>query len=99
MSSETKADKIRKLLAENPTMKAGEIAKAINCNEAYVYLIKSQKKATKKTEVSEGQKVLRTHITNDGRLLAELEDEVQILRGKIAVLKNVIWYLQHGASI
>lgn len=95
MSSESKADKIRKMLAEKPGASADEIAKAIKCNVAYVYLVKSKMKA----KPTPGQQVLRTHISSEGRRIVELEDQVKILRGQISVLKNVIWYLQHGSAI
>lgn len=95
MNSESKADKIRKMLADKPTASADEIAKTIKCNPAYVYLVKSKMKS----KPTQGQQVLRNHISSEGKRIADLEDQIKILRGQISVLKNVIWYLQHGSAI
>lgn len=97
----TKADKVRKYMAENPKASAKEIAEKIGVNLQYVYDIKSKiKKAKKRKYVrrfpTEGQKVLRGVLvdTTQERTISILEKEVTRLNKELDGHWAVIQYLE-----
>lgn len=97
---QNKAAAIRKYMAENPKAKPKEVATALNCNIAYVYLIRGKKRKTKKPTT--GQIVLRREISNEDARIELIKMENAELRKKIDSLHTVVNYLEsrlHGTPI
>lgn len=98
---QNKAEAIRKYIANNPNAKPQDVAKALGCNVAYVYLIRAQQGKTKK-KPTRGQIVLRQEISNVDARIEMIKMENAELRKKIDSLHTVIHYLEnrlHGSSI
>lgn len=98
---QNKAEAIRKYMADNPNTKAQDVAKALGCNVAYVYLIRAQQGKVKK-KPTRGQIVLRQEISNVDARIEMIKMENAELRKKIDSLHTVIHYLEnrlHGSPI
>jgi len=87
----TKSDRIRELLKANPKIKTSEIAKQVKCNSALIYQIKSQLQKPK-TEISQGQNILREVISADSLVIKQLKNQIM-------GYKFVISYLEHQLGL
>lgn len=93
----TKSEKVRKLIAENPTAKAAEIAKKAKTNVQYVYSVsyldrksKGIRKHKRHHSVSVAKPVDIPAATDFNAQIADLMTEIQELTVIIAYLEHRI---------